>query len=161
MICLLEVTREGDGWSATRKWIADGATPNWVSPIVHQGLAYWINRAGVVYCFDTKTGDKVYAERIKQSCWATPVGVGDRVYFFGQQGLVTVLASGREFKVLSENESWTEETLPQEAALAEETSQERQRGVAMFSKPTLYGAAVAGGTIVLRVGNCLIAVREK
>ncbi len=159
--CMLQVARDGDGWAISRQWIAEGATPSWASPIVHQGLAYWINRAGVVYCFDAQTGEKLFAERIGQSSWATPIGVGDRIYFFGQQGLVTVLAAGREFKVLAENESWTEETLPAEPGLPEETSEERRRGVSMFSKPTLYGAAVANGTIVLRVGNCLVAIREQ
>lgn len=74
---------------------------------------------------------------------------------------MTVLAAGREFKVLAENESWTEETLPTESGLPEETSEERRRGASMFSKPTLYGAAVANGTILLRVGNCLVAIREQ
>ncbi|MCM2372150.1 outer membrane protein assembly factor BamB family protein [Aporhodopirellula aestuarii] len=157
--CLLEVMRDGDGWKVSREWVAQGAQPSWASPIVHQGLAYWINRAGVVYCFDEQTGEKVFTERIEQSSWATPIGVGDRVYFFGQQGVVTVLAAGREFKVLAENESWSEETLPRELELAGETTEERRRGAAMFGKPTLYGAAIANDTIVMRVGNCLIAVR--
>ena len=158
--CLLEVTRDGDGWSVSRKWVAEGAMPSWASPIVHQGLAYWINRVGVVFCFDEKTGEKVYAERIQQSSWATPIASGDHIYFFGQQGLVTILAAGREFKVIAENESWSKDTLPPEPGLPEEASEERRRGAAMFSKPTLYGAAVAANTIVLRVGNCLIAIRE-
>ena len=158
--CLLQVTREGDAWSANRKWIAAGAMPSWASPIIHQGLAYWINRAGVVHCFDAQSGDEIYKERIKQSSWATPIARGDRIYFFGQHGLVTVLATGREFKVLAENESWTQETLPPETALSEEASEERQQAAAMFSKPTLYGAANADGKIVLRVGNCLIAIAD-
>ncbi len=158
--CLLQVSRENGEWSVKREWIAEKASPSWASPIIHDGLAYWINRAGVVYCFDAQTGESVYANRIKQSCWATPIAVADRIYFFGQQGLVTVLAAGREFKIIAENESWNNDTLPAEVPLGEETSEERKAAAAMFSKPTLYGAAVAEGTIVLRVGNCLIAVRN-
>ena len=159
--CLLEVTRSDSEWSVDRQWIAEGAMPSWASPIIHESLAYWINRAGVVYCFDAKTGEKLYTERLKQSSWATPIAIDERIYFFGQEGLVTVLAAGREFKVLAENESWTAETLPAEPMLAEETSEERRRAASMFSKPTLYGAAVANGTIIMRVGNCLIAVRDR
>jgi len=97
---------------------------------------------------------------LKQSSWATPFAIEDRIYFFGQQGLVSVLAAGREFQLLAENESWNDDTLPVESAMPEETSEERRRGAAMFSKPTLYGVAVAHGTLLLRVGNCLIAIRD-
>jgi len=159
--CLMEVTRTDEQWKAERKWVAEGAMPSWASPIVHRGLAYWVNRAGVVFCFDEKTGEELYSKRLEQSCWATPIASGDRVYFFGQQGLVTVLASGREYNVLAENESWSDETLPKEPELAEETTEQRRQASAMFSKPTLYGAALAAeATLVLRVGNCLIAIRE-
>lgn len=158
--CLLQVARVNGEWSIKREWVAEKASPSWASPIMHEGLAYWINRAGVVYCFDAQTGEQVYANRIEQSCWATPIAVGDRIYFFGQQGLVTVLAAGREFKILAENESWNEGTLPAEAPLGEETSEERKAAAAMFSKPTLYGAAAVDGTLVMRVGNCVIAVRD-
>lgn len=156
--CLIKVTLQDGQWTANRDWVAQGAAPSWASPIVHQGLAYWINRAGVVTCFDAETGDKVYAERTAQSCWATPIAIGDRIYLFGQQGLVTVLGAGREYRVLAENESWNEQTLPAEKPLAEESSEERRRGASMFSKPTLYGAAVADGGFILRVGNRLIRI---
>ncbi|TWT73049.1 outer membrane protein assembly factor BamB family protein [Allorhodopirellula solitaria] len=157
--CLLKVAQQNGEWSVQREWVAEKASPSWASPIIHQGLAYWINRAGVVYCFDAETGADVYTKRIEQSCWATPIAVGDRIYCFGQQGVVTVLAAGPEFKVLAENETWNEETLPAAEPMAEETSEERKRAAAMFSKPTLYGAAAVDGTFVIRVGNCLIAVR--
>ena len=156
---LMQITRDGDTWTATRKWTATGATPTWASPIMHEGLAYWINRSGVIYCFDATTGEEVYTERIKQSSWATPYGVGNRIYFFGKDGLVTVLATGREFKILAENTTWDDSTLPTEAKLAEETTEERQRAAAMFSKPTLYGVAVTEDAFLLRVGNAVICVR--
>lgn len=156
---LMQIVREGDDWTLTRQWTAEKATPTWASPIIHNGLAYWVNRAGVVYCFDAETGDAIYTERMKESCWATPVGVGDRVYFFGKDGTVTVLAAGREYRVFAENESWTAETLPAEKPLAEESSEERRRGASMFSRPTLYGVAVTDDAFLLRVGNAVICVR--
>lgn len=52
-------------------------------------------------------------------------------------------------------------TRPPSEPLAEETSEERKRAAAMFSRPTLDGVAAAGRTWVLRVGNCLIAIRDQ
>ncbi|TWU23298.1 outer membrane biogenesis protein BamB [Novipirellula galeiformis] len=156
---LMQITREGGTWTATRQWTATKATPTWASPIVHQGLAYWINRSGVIHCFDATTGEALFTERSKQSSWATPYGVGNRVYFFGKDGLVTVLSAGREFNVLAENATWDEGTLPPETKLAEESSEQRRRAAAMFSKPTLYGVAVTEDAFLLRVGNAVICVR--
>lgn len=158
--CMIQVIAGDDGFKVTKKWIAEGATPTWASPIVHEGLAYWINRSGVVSCFDAETGEKVYSERTKQSCWATPYGVGDRVYFFGKDGVVTVLAAGREFSVLAENNCWDAATLPAETPLPEEDTEERRRGVAMFSQPTLYGTAVLADRFLFRVGHVLLCVQK-
>lgn len=87
-------------------WKTDEAMPSFNSPMVHAGYAYWVNRVGVVYCFDQKTGEKCYTNRTNGVCWATPVGLGDRVYIFGKDGKTTVIATGPEFKVLAENQLW-------------------------------------------------------
>ena len=159
--CMMQVTKAGSEWKVERKWVADEATPSWASPIMHDGLAYWINRVGVIYCFDAATGASVYRERTKQSCWATPYAVGDRIYWFGKDGLTTVIAAGREFKVLAENQLWRPEDLkPEEAAPASESTEERQRGAAMFSGPTLYGYAVANNRFVIRIGNQAFCVAQ-
>ena len=101
-------------------WRTREAMPAYNTPIVHQGLAYWINRAGVVFCFDVKTGEKIYTNRIRQGCWATPIGIGERIYLFGKDGLTTVIATGKDFRVLAENQLWDAETTGSE-------SQERGR----------------------------------
>jgi len=95
-------------------WSADKAMPTFASPMVHQGLAYWVNRVGVVFCFDAETGEPKYSERIAQSCWATPIGIDDRIYFFGKDGVTSVIAAGPEFRLLSENTLWDPEKVEAE-----------------------------------------------
>ena len=80
--------------------------PSYANPISHRGVAYWVNNAGIVTAFDTKSGKQFFAERIQQTCWAAPLGFGDRVYFFGKEGLTTVLKAGPEFRILAENGLW-------------------------------------------------------
>lgn len=157
---LMQVRQEAGRWVTERKWIAEEASPSWASPIVHQGLAYWVNRAGILYCFDLATGQNLYRERTKQSCWATPYAVGDRVYLFGKDGLTTVVAAGKEFKVLAENQLWNLEDLKPETPATAETSEERRRAAAMFSGPTLYGYAVAQDRFVIRIGNQAFCVTK-
>ena len=142
-------------------WKTETATPSFGSPMVHGGCAYWVNRSGVVFCFDAASGKLHYTERIKQSCWATPLGLGERVYFFGKDGLTTVLASGAKFEVLAENMLWDPDKVQADANLAAEETEERRRAAAMFSGPTQYGIAAIDGSLLIRTGNTLYCLRSK
>jgi len=157
---LMKIGKMGSQWKVERVWKTEEATPTWASPVSHKGCAYWVNRTGLVFCLDLESGKLHYKERTKQSCWATPVGIGDRVYFFGKDGLTTVLAAGNEFKVLAENGLWDPESIEADAkAGLNESTEERRRAAAMFSGPTVYGVALANGGIVIRIGDKLMCVR--
>jgi outer membrane protein assembly factor BamB len=159
---LMAVRKVGEEWTPRFVWTNPDPSPSWGSPIVHQGFAYWVNRVGAVYCLDLETGKIAYTKRVKQGCWATPVGIGERVYIFGKDGLATVLASGGEFRVLAENALWSPDQPPaNHVPSPEQESEERQRSAAMFSRPTVYGVALVNGSIVLRTGSQLFCVREE
>lgn len=141
-------------------WRTEEAVPSFGSPVVIQDHAYWINRVGVVYCLDARLGEKRYAERTPQSCWATPLGVGDRVYLFGKDGLTTVLRTGPKFEVLAENQLWDPASVKvdQERINREET-EERRRAAASFAGPVQYGVAAVSGSLLIRTGDCLYCLR--
>jgi len=158
---LMQISRQAGKWTVERKWVSGEANPSWASPIIHQGLAYWVNRVGVVYCLDAATGEPVYTQRSKQSCWATPVPIGDKIYFFGKEGVTTVIKAGREFEVIAENQLWNPEDIkPAELSEADQANEERRRGAAMFGGPTLYGVAVADQSFIVRIGQRVYCIRE-
>jgi len=158
---LMKVEYLDGKWTPRFAWTNPAPSPSWGSPIVHQGYAYWVNRVGVVYCLDLGTGETVYSERVKQGCWATPVGIGDRIYLFGKDGLTTVIAAGKEFKVLQENTLWSAENPPVNNNPPEDTTTpERQQAGGMFGRPTLYGVALVNGSIVFRTGSQLFCIRK-
>lgn len=141
-------------------WRNESVTPSFGSPVVYRDHAYWVNRVGVVFCLDAKTGEQKYTHRMKQSMWATPLGVGDRVYFFGKDGLTTVLATGPEAKVLGENQLWgEEEAVPETKISTGETEQQRQ-AAGMSSGRIQYGVAAVSGSLVIRTGDRLYCVRR-
>ncbi len=108
--CLVRVKPTDDGKFETEfVWRAKRATCSFGSPIVHQGLAYFVNRQGILFCLDAATGEEVYAERTPESCWATPLAVGDRIYLVGQKGTTTVIKAGRTFEILASNRLWIDE----------------------------------------------------
>ncbi|MDW8224263.1 MAG: PQQ-binding-like beta-propeller repeat protein, partial [Gemmatales bacterium] len=90
------------------QWYAS-ALPTFANAMVHQGIAYWVNRVGVITAYDVRTGKELFSERTKESCWATPLGVDNRVYFFGKDGTTTVIRAGPRFEVLAVNRLWDDE----------------------------------------------------
>jgi hypothetical protein len=75
--------------------------------MTYQGLAYWVTKAGIVHCYRVTSGELLYQERLQAGqCWATPIGIGNRLYFFGKDGHTTVIAAGDRFEVLAENQLW-------------------------------------------------------
>ncbi|KLU07194.1 hypothetical protein RISK_000995 [Rhodopirellula islandica] len=108
----LRIDGDGSQFQPEVAWKTTKATTTFASPIAHQGLAYWITTAGVLYCFDLESGDLVYRKRAGEQCWVTPVGIGDRIYLFGKGGETTVIAAGPEFNVLAENELWDIDSIP-------------------------------------------------
>lgn len=150
----VELVTEEAGITPKTLWTAKGALSSFASPIVYRGYAYWVNRAGAVFCFDKKTGEEKYAERLDESCWATPIGAGDRIYFFGRRGQTTVIAAGDTFKKLATNRLF-----PEESATAGVPPSGGAGDANRLAGPAVYGVAVAGGSFLVRTGSELYCLR--
>ncbi len=160
---LMQVNWDGTQWSADFVWRNQKATPTFSSPIVHQGHAYWVNRTGAIFCLDADSGELVYTDRLKQTAWATPLGLGDRVYFFGKSGTTTVIAAGPEFQVLATNDVWDPKNPPPDDSLqfAPAETGERAQAAGRFSGQTQYGVAAVTGSLLIRSGNRLFCIRHQ
>lgn len=159
--CLQLKERDGEpgydvAWSATK------ATSSYATPLAHRGCAYFVNKVGVVYCLDLATGKQHYAKRIDGACWASPLGVGDHVYFFTKKGVTTVIKAGPKFEKVASNQLWNEEATPtdteqpaSESAAGEATSRQPSSG---YLDPIVYGVAAVDGSFVVRTGQQLYCV---
>jgi outer membrane protein assembly factor BamB len=67
-------------------------------------LLYMTNDQGYLLCVEANTGNVVWRERLKGKHSASPIYGAGRLYFFSEKNVTTVLAPGREFKVLTENQ---------------------------------------------------------
>lgn len=54
-------------------------------------------------CLDTQTGKVLWNERIGGNYSASPLAAESRLYFFSEEGKITVVAAGREFKKPAED----------------------------------------------------------
>ena len=146
---LVQIKRDEDGrFKAEFLWRCKRATSSFGSPLAHAGLAYFVNRQGVIYCIRLADGEEQFAERTADSVWATPFAAGGRLYFFGKKGTTTVIKAGNVFEELAVNDLVTD-ALDDESASAAPARGGR----------VLYAAAVDGGSIFLRTGNRLFCIR--
>ena len=78
--------------------------PDSPSPVVANGLVYWVSDNGIASCADAKTGDlKWSGERLPGEHKASPLATAGRVYFLSVGGRCTVVAAAPKFEKLAEN----------------------------------------------------------
>jgi outer membrane protein assembly factor BamB len=124
--------------SKHEQWRMPRGTPDVPCPLVHDGLVYLCSERGGqrgLTCLDAKTGAQVYQQRTHTHRHrASPVYADGKVYLTARDGVVTVIAAGKEGKVLATNK------LPDQ---------------------TTASPVVSGGRIYLRGFKYLWAIEEK
>ena len=129
-------------------WRAEKVTSDYASPVVCGENAYYISKAGILYCLDLKTGQAHYTKRLGTQCWGTPIVSQDRVYFFGKDGKTLVLKSGSEYQVIATNELWDPANPPKPETYVEGTRSDRRgsgEGAASSGKESAGGERPVGG----------------
>jgi outer membrane protein assembly factor BamB len=94
----------GDVTASNLLWRAPEAAANFCSPLIHQGYVYFVNKVGVAFCLDLKTGEERWRQRLGGEVWASPLAAGNRIYVFGVDGKTFVLQAGAKFQQLAMNE---------------------------------------------------------
>ena len=98
--------RDGATSSQSIVWSRTGRGPYMPTPLVHQGLLYVLGNNGVFDCYDLKTGDEIYRQRLPHlgsGFSSSPVVADDKIYLSSEDGEMLVMAAGREFKHLATN----------------------------------------------------------
>lgn len=79
-------------------------TPDVSIPLIVDDLVYLLHKDGKLQCLELKTGQQVYFERTHTVQHRTsPVYADGHIFFFGKDGVCTVVKAGREFKLVASN----------------------------------------------------------
>jgi outer membrane protein assembly factor BamB len=124
----------GDVTTTHVVWRAQEATANFASPLIHRGRVYLVNKVGVAFCLDLQAGAELWRERVGGECWATPLAAGDRIYFFTNEGITTVMRDGGRPEQIAKN--------------------------SLSDIERIYGIAAVDGALLLRSGRQLIKLSE-
>ena len=78
------------------------------TPLVQDGLLYWVCNKGIAVCVDAATGEVRYEERLDLSgagdkVYASVVAADGKIYAVSRESGTVVLAAGPKFKVLARN----------------------------------------------------------
>ena len=88
-------------------WSQDRAGNYMQTPLLHGGLGYFCFDNGVLTVFDLKNGERVYQQRLgggTSGFSSSPVAAGGNLYITNEEGHTFVIALGREYKLVSEND---------------------------------------------------------
>lgn len=84
-------------------WRVKKGVPSKPSALLVDDLLYTIDDSGIACCFEAKTGTEVWRQRVQGNYSSSPIYAQGHLYVANEEGKVSVLATGREFKVLAEN----------------------------------------------------------
>lgn len=87
-------------------WRAEKAISEYASPVICGQHAYFVNKANVLHCIETTTGEVVYRKRLSLDCWATPIVAGELIYFFAKNGQAKIVRAGPDYEEVATNALW-------------------------------------------------------
>ena len=93
----------GDVTDTHVAWKFSQTVPTRSSQILVGGRLFMISDRGVISCVDAKSGQSIWQERYKGAFSASPLFADGRIYFFGEEGEVSVVAAADTYKPLADN----------------------------------------------------------
>ncbi|MCP4664217.1 MAG: PQQ-binding-like beta-propeller repeat protein [bacterium] len=74
------------------------------TPLVYGDYLYVCRDQGALFCLDARSGEEIYQQRIHSGAFtASPVAADGKLYLTGEQGVVYVVRTGPEYKLLAKN----------------------------------------------------------
>jgi outer membrane protein assembly factor BamB len=97
--------KEGQTTNAAVAWSTLKGGPYMPTPLAYHGYLYTCSNAGIVTCYEARTGKQVYKERLggQGGYTASPVAADGRIYFTSEESGIRVIAAGAKFELLAVN----------------------------------------------------------
>ena len=93
----------GKGKPPEKIWVSKKAGPVESSLLYYRGLLYGLLDSGILVCWDGKTGEELYRERLGGASNSSPIAAGGHIYLSATDGKTYVVKAGKEFKLLRTN----------------------------------------------------------
>lgn len=100
----LDDTTKGDITDSHVVWVRERGNPRFAKPIHYDGLIFQVTDNGVLSCVDAETGEEIWKERLSGDYRGSPILAGDRLYFFNESGLGSVVRAQRVPETIAVND---------------------------------------------------------
>ncbi len=84
-------------------WKSKRTIPKKPSLLLHDGILFGIEDGGFATCWDARTGETLWNERVGGNHSSSPLLADGRIYTFSEEGKTAVIAAAREYRKLAEN----------------------------------------------------------
>ncbi|EDL61711.1 hypothetical protein PM8797T_05400 [Gimesia maris DSM 8797] len=122
---------KGDVTETHLAWSNKTQIPHTPSLLMVGDELYAISDKGIGQCFDAKTGELIWKERVGGNFSASPLYADGKIYFQSEEGETTIIAPGKTYKEIGRNH---------------------------LKEPTLASYAVAGDTLLIRTKTQLYRI---
>ena len=98
----IDPTKRGDITGTGKLWANESIGRSVSTASVADGLIYLAEFSGIVHCLDAASGRSVWDHDTEGHIWGSTLLGDGKVYVGNENGVLTVLAAGREKKVISQ-----------------------------------------------------------
>ena len=91
----------GDITDSHVAWRSSKVIAKKTSQVVRDGLFFMVSDGGVISCRDVESGEVLWQHRAGGEYAASPILVGQRLYFFDREGTYVVVKAAPEFEMLA------------------------------------------------------------
>jgi outer membrane protein assembly factor BamB len=128
--------KEGSVSSGQIAWSTQKGAPYITTPIVYGDYFYVCGYNGVLVCYNAKTGERMYEQRLGQGGFfsSSPVAGDGKIYVVSEDGEAFIVKAGPKFELLSSSS---------------------------FGEPVMATPAISQGTIVIRTQTQIIGIGVK
>ncbi|HUG80239.1 MAG TPA: PQQ-binding-like beta-propeller repeat protein [Bryobacterales bacterium] len=97
----------GDVTDTHVRWRFEKSLPDVPSPLVYKDVVFLVRNGGIATTVDARTGAMLKQGRLTgaiEDYYASPIGVGDKVYIASERGKVVVLSAAGDWEILAVND---------------------------------------------------------
>lgn len=102
IICI-RADGSGDVTNTHVVWRGSKGTSDLPSPLCIEKRLYVMNDAGILTCFETETGKRLWQKRLRGTFTASLVAGGGNIYAANEEGMTYVVKPGPQFELVAEN----------------------------------------------------------